>query len=206
MSFSSRHATVMTKGRLAVGDVPGLKSVASATGMPRSMKRRGGSDLVVHQEERRRRQQDGDDRAARAGRGGERIDARRRRRGEMVGGQGADLRRQLRAAARRQLVGMEARLEPEAGGRLEDPACLVRAEDAALAEDVGEARPALRRDARQLLLEQVADVRLRAVRAGAELGRHRVGAEPRREDVDGPSLPRRCATSRSRSSVARSRP
>ena len=33
----------MTSGRLAVGDVPGLKSVASATGTPASMSRRAGA-------------------------------------------------------------------------------------------------------------------------------------------------------------------
>ena len=44
VSFSSRTPTVMTSGRLALGDVPGLKSVASATGTPRSMSSRAGAN------------------------------------------------------------------------------------------------------------------------------------------------------------------
>ena len=40
---NSTQATVMASGRLAVGDVPGLKSVPMATGMPRSMKVRAGA-------------------------------------------------------------------------------------------------------------------------------------------------------------------
>ena len=40
---SRRHAAVIASGRLAVGDVPGLKSVPIATGTPRSMKARAGA-------------------------------------------------------------------------------------------------------------------------------------------------------------------
>ena len=74
--------------------------------------------------------------------------------------------------------------EPEPRRLLQDAARLRRAEHAALAEDVGESRPALGATPGQLLLEQVADVGLRAVRAGPELRRDRVGAEPRRQDLD----------------------
>ena len=38
-----RQAAVIASGRLAVGDVPGLKSVPIATGMPRSMNVRAGA-------------------------------------------------------------------------------------------------------------------------------------------------------------------
>ena len=69
-------------------------------------------------------------------------------------------------------------------GRLEDPPRLVGAEHALLAEHVAEPRPAVGRDARQLLVDDVPDVGLGAVRPGAELGRHGVGAEARRDDVD----------------------
>ena len=40
---SSRQAIVIASGRLAVGEVPGLKSVPSATGTPRSMNVRAGA-------------------------------------------------------------------------------------------------------------------------------------------------------------------
>ena len=56
-------------------------------------------------------------------------------------------RGQLRAAGRRQLVGVQARRQAVRGRRLEDPPRLVRVEDALLAEDVAEPGPALGRDA-----------------------------------------------------------
>ena len=56
-----------------------------------------------------------------------------------------ELGRQLRPARRGQLVGMEPGQQPVAGGRLQDPPRLVRVEHPALAEDVAEPRPAVRR-------------------------------------------------------------
>ena len=47
VSFISRQAMVMTRGRLGVGEVPGLKSVPSATGTPASMNRRAGAASPV---------------------------------------------------------------------------------------------------------------------------------------------------------------
>ena len=73
---------------------------------------------------------------------------------------------------------------------MEDPAALVDREDAPLAKDVREPRPSLRRHARELLLDQVTDVRLRAVPgARAELRRHRVGAQPGGDAAGRPPRP-----------------
>ncbi len=66
----------------------------------------------------------------------ERGDALVARRVEVVGGQRAELRRQLRAAGRGELVGVQAERHPVAGRRLEDPAALVGREHALLAEHV----------------------------------------------------------------------
>ena len=129
--------------------------------------------VVLHQEPGRRRQDGRDDRPA-LGRGrGERVDAGLRRRREVVRRRGPELGRQLRAARRGQLVGVEPRRQPVAGGRLEDPPRLVRAEHAVLAEDVAEPRPAVGGDAGQLLLDDRADVGLGAVRPrrGTRAGR-----------------------------------
>ena len=174
----------MTSGRLGVGDVPGLKSVASATGTPRSMNVRAGamSSCMRNQVVAGRRTATTGRPACAAAASASMPGLRRR--GEVVRRERADLRGELRAAARCQLVGVQPRPEPEPRGGLEDPSRLLRAEDAALAEDVGEARPALRDDARQLLLDEVPDVGLRAVRPGTELRGDRVRAEPRREDLD----------------------
>jgi hypothetical protein len=45
LSLSARQATVITSGRLVVGEVPGLKSVARAIGMPRSINVRAGANV-----------------------------------------------------------------------------------------------------------------------------------------------------------------
>ena len=65
VSPSSRQATVMTSGRLGVGDVPGLKSVPSATGTPRSMSVRAGARGRLHEEPGRGRQEGRHDRPVR---------------------------------------------------------------------------------------------------------------------------------------------
>ena len=144
---------VITSGRFGVGDVPGLKSVPSATGTPASMNRRAGRVLVLHEEPGRGRQQGRDD--------GRSLTAAARHRGhalvagrvEVVRGQRAELGRQLRATGRGELVGVEPTAMPIAGGRLEDPPTLVGCEHALLAEHVARRRPALGGDARQLHLE-----------------------------------------------------
>ncbi len=128
-------------------------------------------------------QQRRDDGVTRLGRGGHRGDPRLRRRGEVVGRGGAELGGQLRAAGRCQLVGVQPRLQPERRGGLEDAPRLVGGEDAGLAEDVGEARPAVGGDPGELLVDERADERLGAVRSRAELRRDGVGAEPGRHDV-----------------------
>ena len=102
----------------------------------------------------------------------------------MVGRGGTQLRGKLRAAGRRQFVGVQPRRHAECGRGLEDAPRLVGAEDAVLAEHIAEAGATVGRDARQLLIEDRADVCLGAFRSGAELDGDRVGAEVRRDDLD----------------------
>ena len=83
---------------------------------------------------------------------------------------------------------MQPRSHPVRGSGREDAAALIGGEDAALAEDVAVARPTLRRDARQLLLDEMADIDLGRITSVAELGRHGVRAEVRRHDIDGALL------------------
>ena len=85
------------------------------------------------------------------------------------------------ARARRRGAAAASRGRP----RLQDPPGLVRAEDALLAEDVGEPGPALGRDARQLLVDAGSARRPRSASRGRGTpAGHGVGAEPRRQDVD----------------------
>src|SRR4029077_9180355 len=104
-------------------------------------------------EPRRGREERRDDRVAVGGGAGQGVDALGGWRREVVGRERADLRGELRAAAREDLVGVQARGEAERRGRLEDPARLLGAERAHLAEDIGEPSAALGRDARELLLD-----------------------------------------------------
>src|SRR3990172_2846850 len=69
----------------------------------------------------------------------------------------------------------EAGEQPEGPGRLEDPPGLVGGEDAGLAEDVGEAGPALGRHPGELLVDAVANVRLGTLRARPVFRRDRGG-------------------------------
>ena len=130
-------------GKFGVGDVPGLKSVARATAAPRVDERRAGACVVLAEEQH----------ASRAA-------AWRRCRtsasaampssviaAEVVGGRGAQLGRQLGAARRAQLVGVQ--LEPEARVRAAargSARVSSTVYDARLAEHVGETRQSLPRD------------------------------------------------------------
>ena len=109
--------------------------------------------MLLHEHQAGGRQERGDDRPPGLGRADEGGDPLARWRGQVVGGDGADLGRQLGAARRDELVGMEARRQPVTEARLEHPTRLLDAEHAALAEDVAEAGDALRLDGRQLLFD-----------------------------------------------------
>ena len=89
------------------GDVPGLQSVAMATGTPLSRNSWTGGGWLFVERQVGARQQYG----RRAGIG-ERPHTRVRRVFEVVGGQGAEVRREFRAAAVAELVGMQ--LDPQA--------------------------------------------------------------------------------------------
>ena len=198
------QANDIASGRFAVGDVPGIEVRPDGD-------RHAGIDepprrgvVVLHQEPGRDRQERGDDRLVGLGGRGQRGDARVGWRGQVVRRRGAELGGQLRAAGRGELVGMQPREQPEPGGGLEDAPRLVGAEDAGLAEDVGEARPAVGRDARQLLVEERLARRPPSPPGrDAELGRDGVRAEPRRDDVDRALLRR--GDRRPRRGAARSR-
>ena len=177
---------VIASGRLAVGDVPGLKSVPRATGMPRSMNVRAGAPWSFI-----RNQVVAGRTVATTGPviGGRRASASIPASDGVArwsAGRCAELGRQLRATRRRELVGVEPERHPEAGRGLEDPPRLVRAEHAVLAEDVAEPGPAVGGDPGQLLVDDRADVGLGAVGPAAELGRDRVRAEVGRHDLDRP--------------------
>ena len=206
-----RHAaargrpTVITSGRLAVGDVPGLKSVPSATGTPRSMNVRAGASWSFIRNQVVAGRSGRDDRPVRAAAAAASasMPASRRRR-EVVGRGRPELGRELRAARRRQLVGVQ----PRAPCRSAAAASRIRRDWSAvktpvLAEDVAEPRPAVRGDPRQLVLDDRADVRLGAVRAasGTRAGRRaRRGTSGRRR-----SAPRGRAGRRPRAAGSRSR-
>ena len=183
----------MTSGRLVTGEVPGLKSVASATGTPTSISSRAGSRSA-----RPRNQGTVGSRTATTGRPAAAASARAAmpaagRRPEMVRRERAELRGQLRPARRRQLIGVEADGKAEGACGEEDPPRLVGREDALLAEDVARARDALRGDGRQLLPDDRGHVRLgrrgRVHGVGRTgLRRDGMGPEERRHHVDRPLL------------------
>ena len=174
----------MAIGRLAVGDVPGLKSVPIATGMPRSMNVRAGAPWSFMRNQVVAGRTVATTGSILGGGQRERIDPGLGWRREVVRRRGPELGRQLGPARRGQLIGMEPGQQPVAGGRLQDPPGLVRVEHPALAEDVAEPCPAVRRDPGQLLLDDRPDVGLGAVGPAPELGRHGVGAEVGRDHVD----------------------
>ena len=205
VSRSSRQATVIASGRLGVGDVPGLKSVPSATGTPRSMNVRAGARLVLHQEPGRAGRSVATTGSAR-GRG-----RRRARRSPRPTGvarwsadSGAQLRGQLRAAAtgraRRRAARTPARRPRPPRG---SAAIWSAREHALLAEHVARSAPGPgRRRPGSCSSMTLPDVRLRPVRAapGTRAGpRARRGTSGRRRP--GPPRPSSWATSSSRSSV-----
>ena len=181
-SRSDRQATVIASGRLAVGDVPGLKSVPSATGMPRSMSVGPG-----------RRARASGTTSSRAGASRRRVDRRRRRARAAIpsadGAPGDPLTaprsrppapRHRRARARRRgAAGAIPKRAPAARIRR-----LWSAVNTPCSQKTSrEPRPALGRDPGELLVDECRTYSS-AVGPVAELGRHGVGAEPRRQDVD----------------------
>ena len=163
---------------------PRVEVGAERDGNPALDERPGRGSRRLHEEPGRRGQEDRDDRPSVLGGCREGIDPGRRRRREVVGRQRSELDRELRTTGWRELVGVEPGSHPERLGREQDPPALVGREHAPLAEDVGEAGPALGRDPGQLVVEEVPRVGLGRVAPVAELGRDGVGAEPGREDVD----------------------
>ena len=116
---SSTQATVIASGRLAVGEVPGLKSVPIATGTPRSMNVRAGAwwSFIRNQVVAGSSVATTGAPSARPARG-QRLDPGVGRRREMVGGGRPELRGELGAARRGELVGVEPDAHPVPGGRL----------------------------------------------------------------------------------------
>ena len=139
---------VIANGRLAVGDVPGLKSVPMATGMPRSMNVRAGAPWSFMRNQVVTGRTVATTGAAVRRCLGEGGDPGLGRRRQVVGGERADLGGQLGAAGRRELVGVQPGRHAQARRRLEDPARLIGVEDAGLAEHVAEERPPVGGDAR----------------------------------------------------------
>ena len=130
----------------------------------------------VAEEERRARQQDGG--RARAGEG---VDARRRRVLEVVCAHSAQARRELGAAAVGELVDVQFGLKAEYVRRAEDALGGLRRHGGVLDEGVAEAREPLGGDRGQHLGDQSIKV---DGRRGLVLGRHRVGAQKGRHQVD----------------------
>ena len=199
----SRQATVITSGRLAVGDVPGLKSVPSATGIPRSMNVRAGAPRRLHQEPGRR----GQERSRRpAGRSAAAAASASIPAGDGAARWSADSAPSS-AASSAPPDGASSSAWSRGASRAPRAASRIRRawsarEDAPLAEDVAEAGPPLGRDARQLLVE---DGGARTPRPGPRRSRNSGGTAwaPRHVGTTstGPSWPSWWATSRSRSSV-----
>ena len=121
-------ANDMASARFGAGEVPGLKSVPIATGTPASTKARAGAWWSFIRNQVVIGSRVATTGVARLGRGGHRARCPAfGRRGKVVGRCGLQLRGELRAAGRRQLVGVQARLHAERARGLEDPPRLVRA-------------------------------------------------------------------------------
>ena len=160
------QAKVIASGRLAVGDVPGLKSVPMATGTPASMKARAGAwwSFIRNQVVTGRRVAT-TARSSSAAAAMAAIPA-----GDGVARWSADAAPSSAASSAppdgASSSAWRRGCEPSAGGRLEDPARLVGGEDTGLAEDVGEAGPAVGGDPRELFVEERRGRTPRCRRAG----------------------------------------
>ena len=121
-----RQAAVIASGRLAVGDVPGLKSVPERDRDAALDEGPGRGVVLLHQEPGRRRQERRDDRLIRGRGRGEGVDPGGRWRREVVGRRGPELGGEFRAARRDEFVGMEPRRQPVRRRGLQDPPGLVR--------------------------------------------------------------------------------
>ena len=148
---------------------PGLRSVASATGTPPSMSSRAGAKRPELQVERGDGQQRGDDAGLL-----HRVDAARRDVEQVVGRSRAHLGGHQRAAALREFVGMDARLQAVAHAGLEDLLRFLGREDAGLAEDVAPLGEPVARRGRDHLPHELVDVEapVRAVLDGDLVGAH----------------------------------
>ena len=162
------QASERTSGRLSQNALPGLKSVASAISAPASASARAGGIGRPRK-------------SALAGRStpttsldGERGDAGRARRLEMVDRARTELDRERDRARLGELVAVQSQRKARRAAGLEVAARLVGVERAPLEEDVG--RLGERGRLGQDLGEQEVEVGVGVV----ELGRHRVRAEPGR--------------------------
>ena len=154
VSRSSRQATVIASGRLGVGDVPGLKSVPSATGTPRVDERprrrvRGPSSGTRSSPAGASRRPARPSAAAAASASIPASDGVARWSADAAPSSAASSAPPDGASSSACSRGRQ----PVAGRGLEDPPRLVGAEHAALAEHVAEAGPAVGGDAGQLLLD-----------------------------------------------------
>ena len=151
---------MLSASRIEVsGEVPGFESVATAIGTPMFAEERDRRRLPLAQSVERARQQDRDDAGVR-----HRFDARFVGIFEMVGGEGAELGRQRRAAAVRQLVGVKLDRQSEAPGRVEHKRDLRDGERDALAERVDRIDEALAGERRHGLADHRVDIGLAIVR------------------------------------------
>ena len=101
-----KHASDIANGIDVEKPPPGLMSVASATGTACSISMRAGAKRPSFGEERSRRQQRRDDAVL-----GQRCRTRLVNEDQMIRGARADVGGDARAAAQRELVGMNARLQ-----------------------------------------------------------------------------------------------
>ena len=172
-----------------MGDVPGLKSVPIATGTPASMNARAGAWWSFMRNQVVTGRRVATDRPASAA---ARHARRSRRRTASRGGPRVDA--PISAASSAPPLGASSSAcsrgtQPERGGRLRTRRDWSALNTPSSQNTSAATRPALGGHTGQLLVEEVADVRLGAIGPAAELRRHRVGPEPGRDDVDRTLLP-----------------
>ncbi len=100
----------------------------------------------------------------------------------MVSRRCTQLRCELRAARRLQLVGVQLQLQSASARRFQDRPGLVKSEHSGLAEHIRECRQFLPRNGRQLFRDQLLDVSTPSVRTAAIILRDFVCAKPRRHE------------------------